>query len=170
LSNSPGPRGRLGALLALAFTLLAGCAGMPERLAVGTARSGIEERLGRPTAVHALADGTRLQYSRQPAGQQVYNLDLDSQGRLVRLQQVMERPAFEQVLVNSWTQAEVLRQFGQPAVVERVARFDGPVWTYRFLEMGLPRQAHVHLDPMGVVRQLMFTDEMSLHEPPDWLP
>jgi len=169
MSGSARPRWRLGAVLALAFTLLAGCAGMPERLAMGTPRSGIEERLGRPTAVHALADGTRLQYSRQPAGQQVYNLDLDSQGRLVRMQQVMDRPAFEQVRVDSWSQADVLRQFGQPALVERVARFDGPIWTYRFLEMGLPRQAHVHLDPAGVVRQLLFTDEMVLHDLPDWL-
>jgi hypothetical protein len=156
-------------LLALPALLVA-CAGMPERLAPGTPRAEIEQRLGRPTAEQALAGGTQLQYSRQPAGQQVYNLRLDAQGRLLQVEQVMDRAAFEAIGVDRWTREQVLQRFGRPALVERVARFDGNIWTYRFLEITLPRQAHVHIDPAGTVRQVMFTDEMPRAEPPDWIP
>jgi hypothetical protein len=61
----------------------------------------------------------------------------------------------------------VLRNLGRPALVERVARFDGDIWTYRFLEATRPRQVHVHLDPAGLVRQLMFTDEPLYEEARD---
>jgi hypothetical protein len=33
-------------------------------------------------------------------------------------------------------------------------------WTDRILENGIRRQAHVHIDPAGVVRRVMFTDEV----------
>ena len=163
--------GRLaaGTLLLLAASLLAGCAGMPERIAAGTPRAEIEQRLGRPTAEYALGDGTRLQYSRQPAGQQVYNLDLGPDGRLRRLEQVMDIHWLQQrIEVDRWTRDDVLHNLGRPALVERVARFRGDVWTYRFLEVNLPRQVHVHIDPEGVVRRVMFTDEpITADEPSD---
>jgi len=143
-----------------AACLLAGCAGMPERVAPGTPRAEIVQRLGAPTAEYPLADGRRLQYSRQPAGQQVYNLDLDADGRLRRLEQVMQLGWLQQhIQVDRWTRDDVLFHLGRPALVEHVARFDGDVWTYRFLEMNLPRQIHLHIDPTGVVRLVMFTDE-----------
>lgn len=165
------PPARRALALVAALALTAGCAGMPERLVPGTPRADIEQRLGRATAEHPAPDGGRLlQYSRQPAGQQVYNLQLDARGQLVRVEQVMDRVAFERVEVDRWTRAQVLEQFGRPALVERVARFAGDVWTYRFLDTTLPRQAHIHLDPAGVVRQVMFTDELPAAEPPDWTP
>lgn len=157
-----GLRQRLGAgawIGWLALAGLAGCSGIPERLAPGTPRSDIEAHLGQPSAVYPRADGTRLQYSRQPAGQQVYNLDLDAQGRLRQVDQVMDQAWFERVGIDTWTRQDVLQQFGTPALVERVARFDGDIWTYRFLDNGWSRQAHIHLDPAGVVRRLVFTDE-----------
>src|SRR5690606_13794606 len=70
--------------------LLAGCALMPERLVPGTPRAEIVQRLGAPSAEYPLPDGTRLQYSRQPAGQQVYNLEVDAQGRLRKVEQVLD--------------------------------------------------------------------------------
>ncbi len=149
--------------------LLAGCLGMPERLEPGTPRAQIEQRLGHPTGEYALPDGQRrLQYSRQPGGQQVYNLDLDAAGRLLRVEQVMDIRWFhERIEVDRWTRDDVLRNLGRPALVERVASFRGDVWTYRFLEANSPRQAHLHIDPEGVVRRVMFTDEPTPDDPPD---
>jgi outer membrane protein assembly factor BamE (lipoprotein component of BamABCDE complex) len=140
-------------------TLLAGCAAMPERLVAGMPRVDIERALGRPTAVIDGPAGTRLQYSRQPAGQQVFNVELDAQGRLHQVDQVMAPVWFARVEVDRWTRDDVLRLFGRPALVERVALFDGDIWTYRYLDVSWPRQFHVHLDPAGVVRKLMHTDE-----------
>lgn len=139
--------------------LLGGCGAMPERLATGTPRADIERSLGRPGAVVDLPEGTRLQYSRQPAGQQVFNLELDVQGRLRRVDQVMDPVWFDRIEVDRWTRDDVLRLFGRPALVERVALFDGDIWTYRYLEVSWPRQFHVHIDRAGVVRKLMHTDE-----------
>ncbi|MDO9436459.1 hypothetical protein [Hydrogenophaga sp.] len=140
---------------------LASCSSMPERVAPGTARADIETRLGRPSAVHTLPNsGTRLQYSGQPGGQWVYNLDLGPDGRLLRTEQAMDIDWLQKnIQIGRWTRDDVSLNLGKPAQIERVARFDGAIWTYRFKQMDLPRQAHVHLDPAGVVRQLMFTDE-----------
>lgn len=142
---------------------LAGCSLMPERVEPGTPRSEIVSRLGQPTSVHALPGGTRLQYSRQPAGQQVYNLDLDAQGRLVRSEQVLDAGWLQRnVLPDRWTREDALRELGRPALVERVWSFQGEVWTYRYLEANTNRQAHLHIDPSGVLRRLIFTDEQPV--------
>jgi hypothetical protein len=164
--------GRLlrGSLPVLVGWVLGGCMGIPERIEPGTPRAQIEERLGLPTAEYALPDGRRLQYSRQPGGQQVYNLDLDGGGRLRRLEQVMDFNWLQRnIALDRWTRADVLQNLGRPALIERVVSFRGEVWSYRFLEMNSPRQAHLHIDPEGVVRRLMFTDELMRDDPPDRL-
>lgn len=150
----------LRAMIAFCVVALTGCVGTPELLEPGQTRVMVLERLGTPTGQYALADGTRLQYSRQPEGQQVYNIDLDAEGRVRRVEQVLDiQWMTSRIQVDRWTRDDVLRAMGRPAIVERVARFDGDIWTYRFNDIGIPRQAHVHFDPQGTVRQLMFSDE-----------
>jgi hypothetical protein len=126
---------------------------------LGATRAEIESRLGQPTGVYALADGTRLQYSRQPAGQQVYNLDLGADGRLRQLEQVMDGGWLQRIEVDRWTRETALVHLGRPALIERVARWEGDIWTYRFLEATGSRQVHLQLDGAGVVRRVVFTDE-----------
>jgi hypothetical protein len=139
--------------------LLAGCSLMPERVPLGATRAEIESRLGQPTGVYALADGTRLQYSRQPAVQQVYNLDLGADGRLRQTEQVMDGGWLQRIEVDRWTRETALVHLGRPALIERVARWSGDIWTYRFLEATGSRQVHLQLDGAGVVRRVVFTDE-----------
>ena len=148
----------LPALLALAALVAAGCAS-PERLAPGTPRAQVLADLGTPTLTVALPAGERLLYSRQPAGQQVYHVDLDAQQRVVRVEQVLTLEQFQALRRGQDTRETVRQRFGPPALLERVARFDGDIWTYRILDLSEPRQAHVHIDPAGVVRQVLFTDE-----------
>lgn len=152
----PGWAGRLGAVM----LGLAGCAGVPQWEQPGASRAAVLARLGPPTAVHLLAQGERLQYSQQPAGTQVHNLDFDGAGRLVRVEQALQPAVFGQIVLNRWTGADVEQLLGKPGLIERVARFDGVVWTYRFEEPGgVRRRLHVHLDPGGVVRQILTIDE-----------
>ena len=152
-------------VLALSAGLIAGCSGFPEQVVPGETRTEVERRLGTPTAVHALTDGTRLQYSRQPAGQQVFNLDLDAQGRVVRVEQSLEPANLQRIEIDRWTRDDVLREFGRPALVDRVARFEGDVWTYRYLEaFSLARLLHIHIDPQGTVRRVVHTDEPLLDD------
>lgn len=147
------------ALAALVVIQLAGCA-MPAREKPGALRAEVLARLGPPTATSPLASGERLLYSELPAGFAAYNLDFDANGRLVRNEQVLTQTRFENIPVGTWTTADMQRTFGAPVRIERVARFDGDIWTYRFRQNSDPRLAHVHLDRQGVVRMVMFTDEL----------
>ncbi len=147
------------AAVTLLALCLAACA-VPEWQKPGTPLADIEHAMGRPTLTEALpGGGQRLVYSRQPAGQQVYHMDFDAQQRLTSVTQVLTLENFQALQNGVDTRDSVRRRFGPPALVERVARFDGDIWTYRILDNGDPRQAHVHLDPAGVVRRVMFTDE-----------
>lgn len=146
------------ALLALVVQLV-GCA-LPAQEKPGALRAEVLARLGPPSATFALPAGERLIYSELPAGFAAYNLDFDATGKLVRNEQVLTQTRFETIPAGVWTLADVQRTFGAPLRVERVARFEGDIWTYRFRQNSDPRLAHVHLDPQGVVRLVMFTDEL----------
>lgn len=153
-------------LLAATCAVVLGCAS-PQGQKPGTSLGAVEQALGRPTLVVPLAGGgKRLLYSRQPAGQQVYRLDFDAAHRLVSVDQVLTEAHFYALRRDVDTRDTVLASFGPPALVEHVASFDGDVWTYRLQENSIDRLAHVHIDPAGVVRRLMFTDEIR----PDYDP
>lgn len=154
-------------LLAVA-AILAGCAGNPERIAPGTPRAQVLEALGSPTARYPLADGERLQYSMQPAGQLVYNVDLDANGRLVRAEQVLSEALFPQRIVpNRWTQDDILREYGRPARIEGVHNFKGRIWVWRYADGPTWRLLFIDVDPQGIVRGYSVGDEPmpEPHEP-----
>lgn len=154
--------GLVGALL------VAGCA-VPQFEKLGADRADVIARLGAPTGRYALPDGERLQYSQQPAGTQVYNLDFDAAGKLRSVNQALQTESFFRIAVDQWRVRDVEQLLGKPASVERVARFNGDIWTYRYQDYGGYRRLHVHIDPAGVVRQLMTTDEPTI-EQPDFTP
>jgi len=155
--HSIRPRTLLAAsLLAIG---LAGCM-VPQWQKPGMPQAEVEKGMGKPTVVVPLADGgTRLIYSQQPAGQQVYHMDFDAQHRLVRVEQVLDTAHFIALRNGVDTKDSVYREFGPPAKVERVYSFNGDIWTYRFMDNTFARRAHVHIDPQGVVQKVMFTDE-----------
>lgn len=152
---------RGGGVLALAALAaqLAGCALVASEKP-GATREEVIGRQGPPTAVVALPSGERLLYSELPAGSAAYNLDFNASGQLVSNRQVLTQTGFETIPVGTWTASDVQGTFGPPLRVERVARFDGDIWTYRFRQNSDLRLAHVHLDRQGVVRMVMFTDEL----------
>ena len=142
--------------------LLSACAS-PDREKPGASRAEVLSRLAPPYSATALAGGTeRLLYSTLPEGRRVFHLDFDAAGRLQRIEQVLTFTRFSAIALNQWTRTDVERSFGPPALVERVARFDGDVWTYRFFENNDPRFAHIHIDRAGTVRQLLFTDDLPM--------
>ena len=148
------------AALALALGLLGGCVS-PDGAQLGAERADVVASLGAPVSITPLpGGGERLLYTTQPSGFSVFHLEFDAQGRLVRREQVLTQERLAAIPVGEWTVAEVQRTFGPPMEVGRVARFDGDIWTYRFMDdFHTRRQGHVHIDRMGVVRLVMFTDE-----------
>ncbi len=166
------PRWKLdGAALWWACAVLAACLALggctvPEWQKPGTSQDEIERSMGRPTSVQPLeGGGTRLVYSRQPAGREVYHMDFDAQRRLLRVEQVLTPERFLALRNGEDTRDSVRRLFGPPALIEQVYSFHGDIWTYRILDNGTRRQAHVHIDPAGVVRRVMFTDELLNDHP-----
>jgi hypothetical protein len=137
--------------------LLSGCASPwgGASIAPGTPREDVIARMGHPTRVVALPDGTqRLQYSLQPAGQFAWMVDLDASGRVTSARQVLNQLDFQRIVPDQWTRADVEREFGPPARVDGVASWTGSVMTYRWRDVqGADMFYWVYLDPQGVVRR-----------------
>jgi hypothetical protein len=137
--------------------LAAGCAGNPFNgydVAPGTPRDAVIARMGPPQRVVRIDGGERLQYSLQPFGQFAWMVDLDASGKVVRARQVLNAGDFERIVPGQWTREDVEREFGRPAMVDGVASWDGPVWTYRWRDtQGSDMFYWVYLDRAGVVRR-----------------
>jgi hypothetical protein len=144
-------------LACLAALLVAGCATNAANawnLAPGTPRDEVLARLGPPLRTVALPDGTqRLQYSMQPHRHYAFMVDLDVAGRVVRSRQVLALAEFGRIQDGTWTRADVEREFGPPAWVDRVRSFDGDVLTYRWMDGNDPMFFWVYVDARGVVRR-----------------
>jgi hypothetical protein len=107
-----------------------------------------------------MASGTRLQYSTQPSGSVVYNVDLDASGHVVSVQQALQASGFARVAIDHWQTPDVLREFGRPAEVGQVYSFNGQVWSYRYHEFaGALKLFNVYLDGAGVVRRTDSIDD-----------
>jgi len=137
-----------------ATALAAGCASPFHGydLQPGTPRDAVLARMGTPTRIVRLDGGERLQYSLQPLGQYAWMVDLDAGGKVVRARQVLTAREFNRIQPGAWTRADVEREFGPPALVDRVASWRGPIMTYRWND-GSDMFYFVYLDESNVVRR-----------------
>jgi len=155
---------RIGSAALLVAALLAGCAGEPTRIALGSSRDQAMRELGAPTGRYALpGGGERLQYSRAPAGFEVNNVDLDATGRVVSVRQELDERLFDRTIqpgVGVWHEAEVLRAYGRPFEISKVSAFDGNIWTWRYKWQNTPRLLYIYIDPNGVVQRYHTGDDL----------
>jgi hypothetical protein len=126
------PWTRAGRIVA-AVALLVGCAAYtPGELASGTPVDALRQRMGEPTARHALpSGGTRLEYARGPAGLHTYMIDLDGSDRVLRWVQVLDAASFAR-LQPGWSREQVRRELGTPTQEQVFNRLDQRVWSYRW--------------------------------------
>ncbi len=146
-------RGALAAFAVAAVFVLAGCASDPTRLPPGVTRAEVLQQLGQPTAVYPMpGGGERLQYSRAPAGTEVSNVDIDANGRVVSNRQEMQDFMFDSTIrTDTWRVEDVLRTYGRPYEVTRVASYDGVVWSWRYKSLNNFRLLHIYMDAGGKV-------------------
>jgi hypothetical protein len=149
--------------LALAW-LLPGCVSVTA-LPPGASREEALARYGAPSRVVPLNGGTRLQYSRQPAGQTAVMVDLDAAGRVVAVRQVLSAQAFSKIEVGRWTREDVERAFGPPAYVDRVASWPGNIMNYRWLDNYQNMLFWVYLDDRNLVQRTGQGIEFPLEMP-----
>jgi hypothetical protein len=131
---------------------LSSCAVMGVDVPPGTPRDQVLARAGAPTRVVRLPDGgERLQYSLQPAGRQVWMVDLDASGRAVRTYAALTENNFNRIQPG-WAAGDIEREFGPPARVERIGSFNGVIWEYLWQDpMGSNMFYWVYVDPRGIV-------------------
>jgi hypothetical protein len=154
-------------LTAALAALLTACAGNPFNgyaVQPGTSRDAVVASLGQPTRDLRLPAGERLQYSLQPFGQYAWMVDLDASGRVLRSRQVLTATEFNRIEPGKWTRDDVEREFGPPAMVDRVASWNGPIMTYRWND-GSDMFYYVYLDNANVVRRAH--QGMEFHNAPD---
>jgi hypothetical protein len=141
-------------LASVGLTLaLLGCA--VEMVPLGTAQSDVIAKYGAPTRVVPIATGTRLQYSRQPAGRTAVMVDLDAAGRVASVRQVLNETDFARIVVGQWTRDIAEREFGRPSFVNHVASWKGDILTYRWFDLGRTEMFYyIYLDPNNTVQQV----------------
>lgn len=144
---------RLALTVALAGTFTA-CSS-PGSIKPGDAQTAVKAAAGTPTAVIALPNGgVRWQYSGQPYNQWVWNIDMDAQGRVQVVDQMMSDAAFARIRDGKDTLADVLRDFGQPAYTYSFPMKDETAIMYRyFIEGGFYAAMFVYFDPQNVVKR-----------------
>lgn len=140
------------ATTAVTLALVTACATTGGSVQPGMARDEVVARMGHPTRTLPLGTGTRLLYSRQPAGQQVFQVDLDATGRVVQVRQMLVAEEFAQITIDQWTRSDVERSFGPPASIDHTAHWPGDIMTYRWYA-GQDMFYWVYLDQNNVVRR-----------------
>ena len=130
---------------------LGGCAFTPVQ--PGMSSGQVVASYGKPTRVVATSFGSRLQYSRQPAGQSAVMVDMDATDKVIAVREVMTLQEFLKIEPGKWTREDVEREFGPPARVDRVASWTGDVMTYRWLNADQDMYFWIYLDAANVVQR-----------------
>ena len=142
---------RMVSTLAATLLLVTGCAFTAVQ--PGMSRDDVLGRFGTPSRVVPLNAGTRFQYSTQPTGQSVVMVDMDAAGKVISARQVMTLTEFLKIEPIKWTRETVEREFGRPAMVDRVASWPGDIMNYRWLDADQAMFFWVYLDANGVVQR-----------------
>ncbi|TAN12729.1 MAG: hypothetical protein EPN34_03800 [Burkholderiaceae bacterium] len=157
-------RCRHALIAALMALVLGGCALFSNvaDVAPGTPQAAVLATYGQPTARYpaTATEGARWQYSLEPSGQAVYNVDFDAAGRVVHAEQALNEGLFGQrIKVGHWTRADVLREYGPPARTMEVHNFNGIIWVYRYTNGPTWRLLYIDIDPAGIVQSYSEGDQ-----------
>ena len=137
--------------LFMAFALVSGCTA--PSVQPGASREEVVSSYGTPSRVVALASGSRLQYSRQPAGQSAVMVDLDAAGRVTSVREVLNPAGFSTLVVGQSTREDTERALGRPASVDRVGAWSGDILTYRWRDHDQDMLFWFYLDASQVVQR-----------------
>lgn len=141
-----------GFAVLLSTALLYGCASMTS-VAPGTPLAQVESEFGRHNYSCPLPDGgKRVIWSRQPFGQFAWGANVDAQGRVGEVTQILTDQNFAKLGQGTWTDQQVLCEFGPPAEIDAVGlpSVRQVVWSYRYLQNGVWNSLmYVYMGPDG---------------------
>jgi hypothetical protein len=130
--------------------VLVACAGYaPPKDLKGSTEAEVVQAMGPPTGRYQLPEGpTRLEFARGPYGRETYMVDLDAQGRVLKVEQVLSPRYFESI-IPGMTSDVLLRYIGHPSDRAGVFR-GGEIWSWRYYNNDC-LWYQVQLDAQGVV-------------------
>ena len=145
------------ALCAVCAAVLFGCATDVHRaVSPGMASTDVGARVGKPTAMGKLADGSAYwDYSRQPYYTDRVTFGPDDRVREVR--NLLTADNFENLRAGM-TLDQVVGTVG-PSYIRNVYANGTTVWTYRYYDIGIAKLLHVTLDASG--RMLRYETEWN---------
>jgi len=117
-------------LMALSF--LTACSGYaPPANVTGLTQAQLVAQMGPPDTVRQTASGTRLEFPRGPMGHHTWFVDVDTEGKIIKAEQVLTEPNFN-LITPGMAQAEVRQRLGRPSETQGLGRSRGVVWNYRY--------------------------------------
>jgi len=152
--------------LALVASTLTACAASWQNLQFGPDEASAIAKLGEPREIYVLPDGgKRLMWPAQPFGEKTIAIDIEADGKISRVRQVLAEKEFEQAQIGLWTQHDVLIHFGKPVEISKFPRMQREVWSYRYMDNDVWYVLyHFYFDPNGVLRTTQQTPD-PLHDP-----
>ena len=163
----PALRRALGrsATLVCAALALGACAQPWERFHAGEQESAVVAGLGQPREVYNLPDGTkRLMWPTQPMGEVTTAADIDVNGKVISVRQVLQPSEFYRAQPDKWTRSDVLVNFGRREETGYFPLMKREVWSYRYLEDGVFYLLfNFYFDDTGVLRATQKSPD-PLHE------
>lgn len=154
-------------LAALGLALLVSACAQPwQNYQAGADASTVTARLGPPLEVYDLPNGgKRLMWPTQPLGETTTAADIDAAGKVVNVRQVLDENEFYRAEMNTWTQKDVLLNFGRPEETAYFPLMKRQVWTYRYMEANVWYMMYnFYFDDQGILRMTQKTPD-PLHDP-----
>ena len=134
--------------------VLTGCANISQT-PPGTPLTSVESEFGKPTLTCEQPDGQqRVIWSQQPFGQYAWGTNVDEQGNVGDVVQLLDDRIFSQLSEGQWDPERVTCEFGPPANIESVGMpsVRKTVWGYRYQQYGVWNMImNVFFDPETMI-------------------
>jgi len=117
-----------------ATVALGGCAQL-QSVKPGTPVADVIRQFGKPDTVCRKEDGTeRLVWTLQPLGRYAWGTDTTKEQTVIGIKQLLTDAHFDVLAQGTWSDAQVLCEFGPPANIEGIAKGNEKVWAYRYMQ------------------------------------
>jgi hypothetical protein len=158
---------RVRAVAIVSLTIgLAACVQPWQAFQPGANQSDLVARFGPPKEVYDLPNGNKnLLWPTRPLGETTVGAEISPDGKLVKLQQVLDQANFGRVVIGQWTKHDIQINFGLPEETAYFPLMKREVWSYRYVENNVwYKLYHFYFDDQGIVRLTQKTDD-PLHDP-----
>ena len=105
----------------------------------GTPLAAVTAQFGQPTLSCPLPNNEAIAiWSQQPFGQYAWATEVDAQGSVGLVTQILDDRVFQQLAEGVWTPDQVMCTFGPPAEINSVGlpSVRKTVWSYRYKQYG----------------------------------